>query len=361
MSRRSATLLTSTLLLTLLFCVAVLLPVPYSEMSPGPTVDTLGKNAGKPVLQITGHRTYATSGHLNMVTVRVTEADYRMNLIEAVSGWLAHDDSVVPHDTLYPQGQTSQEADQENAEEFTHSQDSAKAAALKTLGLPVRTSVVVGSVLKDSPAQGKLHAGDVIKAVDGHAVGKPADVAKFVTKHRPGQTVVFTVIPAKGSGSDDPSVPAGGATRQIAIRTAKASDGRAIVGISAEEANSFPFSIKIQLADVGGPSAGMMFSLGLIDELTPGDLTGGKFVAGTGTIDDNGDVGEIGGIALKTIAARDAGAQYFLTPAANCGEASKDTPAGLRLVKVKTLKDALHALSQIRAGKTADLARCPAS
>ncbi|MDI5970394.1 PDZ domain-containing protein [Streptomyces sp. SL13] len=359
MSRRSATLLTSTLLLIVLFCVAVLLPVPYAEMSPGPTVNTLGKNDGQPVLQISGHRTYPTAGHLNMVTVRVTGADYRMNLIEAVSGWLAHDDSVVPHDTLYPQGQTSQQADQENAEEFTESQDSAKVAALEALKLPVQSRVVVGSVVKGSPAQGKLHAGDVIKAVDGGAVKAPTDVAKLVTKHKAGQTVVFTVVPAKGSGDTD-TVASGNVTRNIAIRTAKASDGRAIVGIQAEEAHSFPFTIKIQLADVGGPSAGMMFSLGLIDKLTPGDLTGGKFVAGTGTIDDNGAVGPIGGISLKVIAAREAGAQYFLTPSDNCAEASKDTPAGLRLVKVKTLKDSLNALSDIRSGKTADLPRCPA-
>ncbi len=359
MSRRSATLLTSTLLLIVLVCVAVLLPVPYAEMSPGPTVNTLGRNAGQPVLQISGHRTYPTSGHLNMVTVRVTGADYRMNLIEAVAGWIAHDDSVVPHDTLYPKGQTSQQADQENAEEFTQSQDSAKVAALRSLHLPVASRVVVGTVLKNSPSQGRLHAGDVIKDVDGNRVSGPADVAKYVTKHKPGQDVVFTVVPGKGSGGDA-GVPSGGATKKVTIRTAKASDGRAIVGIQAEEAHSFPFPVKIQLADVGGPSAGMMFSLGLIDKLTPGDLTGGRFVAGTGTIDDNGTVGPIGGISLKTIAARDAGAQYFLTPSSNCAEASKDTPGGLRLVKVDTLKGALAALTLIRSGKTAQLPRCPA-
>jgi Lon-like protease len=217
--------------------------------------------------------------------------------------------------------------------------------------------VVVGSVLKGAPAQGKLHAGDVIKAVDGHPVSQSADVAKLVTKHKPGQDVVFTVIPAKG-GATTSTVATGTATRSVTIRTEKASDGRAIVGIDAEEAHSFPFKINIQLADVGGPSAGLMFTLGLIDKLTPGDLTGGEFVAGTGTMDDNGSVGPIGGIALKIIAARDAGARYFLTPKANCGEAAHDTPAGLRLVKVNTLKDALAALNDIRSGKTAELPRC---
>ncbi len=209
MPRRTVTMLTSTLLLIALLCVGVLIPVPYSEMSPGPTVNTLSDNDGRPVLQISGHATYPTTGHLNMTTVRVTGSDYTMNLIEAVSGWLSHNDSVVPHDTLYPKGQTAQQVDQENAEEFSQSQDSAKVAALKELHLPVGSSVVVGSVVKGSPSEGKLHAGDVIKNVDGSRVTEPGDVAKLVTKHKPGQDVVFTVVPAKSSGKAGAATSAG--------------------------------------------------------------------------------------------------------------------------------------------------------
>lgn len=181
-------MLASTLILIALLCAGVLIPVPYSEMSPGPTVNTLGKVGGEPVLQISGHRTYKTSGNLNMTTVRVTGADYNMNLVEAVYGWLAHDSVVVPHDTLYPGGKTEEQSTQENAEEFSQSQESAKVAALTELGIPVTSRVVVSTVIKDSPAQGKLHAGDVIKAVDGTAVKHPEDVAKLVTKHKPGRT-----------------------------------------------------------------------------------------------------------------------------------------------------------------------------
>ncbi len=340
-------MLTSTLLLIALLCVGVLMPVPYSEMSPGPTVNTLAEHDGEPVLQISGHRTYPTSGHLNMTTVRVTGADYNMNLIEAISGWLSPDNTVVPHDTLYPKGQSAQQVDQQNAEEFTQSQDSAKVAALGELHIPVPSRVVVGSVIAHGAAEGVLHAGDTIKAVDGSAVQQPGDVAKLVTKHHPGQDVVFTVLPAKG-----------GSARQITIKTRKADDGRAIVGIQAAEAHTFPFPIDIKLADVGGPSAGLMFSLGLIDKLTPTDLTGGKFIAGTGTIDDNGKVGPIGGITLKIIAARNAGARYFLTPKDNCAAAAKDTPSGLRLIKVGSLDDALKALTDLRAGRTNTLPSC---
>lgn len=354
-------MLASTLMLIALLCAGVLINVPYSEMSPGPTVNTLGDHDGEPVLQISGHRIYATSGHLNMTTVRVTSADYKMNLVEAVYGWLSHDNKVVPHDTLYPDGKTEQQSTQENAEEFSQSQESAKVAALKELGVPVRSWVIVSTVLKGSPAEGKLHAGDVIKAVDGTVVKQPADVATLVTKHKPGQDVVFTVVPAKEQAAAEKANKTATKTEKVTVTTTTSDDTgekRAIVGISAGTDHTFPFSIDIKLADVGGPSAGLMFSLGIYDKLTPGSLTGGKFVAGTGTIDDAGTVGPIGGISMKTIGARSKGAQYFLTPADNCAEAAKDTPSGLTLVKVKTIDDALGALKDIRSGDTGALPKC---
>ncbi|QTI47714.1 putative protein YlbL [Streptomyces nojiriensis] len=352
-------MLASTLVLFALLCAGVFIKVPYSEMSPGPTVNTLGDSHGAPVLNIAGRKTYPTSGHLNMTTVRVTGADYDMSLVEAVYGWLAGDNIVVPHENLYPNGKTEAESTQENAEEFSQSQQSAKVAALKQLGIPVTARVIVSTVVKDSPAEGRLHAGDVIKAVDGTAVTAPEDVAKLVTKHKPGEPVEFTIVPAKEAteaakaGNNDP------ATSKLTITAGKAEgDGHAIVGIRAGTDHTFPFTIDIKLADVGGPSAGLMFALGIVDKLTPEDLTGGKFVAGTGTIDDAGKVGPIGGIQMKTIGARKAGAEYFLTPAENCASAASHTPDGLTLVKVSTIDDATKALEKISKGDTAGLPRC---
>lgn len=354
-------MLASTLILIALLCAGVLIKVPYSEMSPGPTVNTLGKVGGEPVLQISGHKTYPTSGNLNMTTVRVTGADYNMNLVEAVYGWLAHDSVVVPHDTLYPDGKTEQESTQENAEEFSQSQESAKVAALTELDIPVASRVVVSTVVKGSPAQGKLHAGDVIKQVDGTPVKQPEDVAKLVTRHDPGQQVTFTIIPARTAQAAEKAGKEPEGSRKIVITTAKApKENRAIVGIQAGTDHTFPFPIDIKLADVGGPSAGLMFSLGIIDKLTPGKLTGGKFIAGTGTIDDKGKVGPIGGINMKLVGARNAGARYFLTPDENCRAAASDTPSGLTLVKVKTIDDAKKSLEKIRAGDTAGLPSCSA-
>ncbi|MGV9841135.1 YlbL family protein [Streptomyces fungicidicus] len=364
MPRRTATMLASTLMLIALLCAGVFIPVPYSEMSPGPTVNTLGDHDGEPVLQIAGRKTYPTDGHLNMTTVRVTSADYRMNLVEAVYGWLAHDNKVVPHETLYPDGKTEEQSTQENAEEFSQSQESAKVAALKELDVPVKSWVIVSTVVKGSPAEGRLHAGDVIKAVDGKTVKEPADVAELVTQHKPGEDVVFTIVPAKEQAAAEKENRTATNTEKITITTTASDDGgeeRAIVGISAGTDHTFPFTIDIKLADVGGPSAGLMFALGIYDKLTPGSLTGGKFVAGTGTIDDDGKVGPIGGIEMKTVGARSKGARYFLTPADNCASAAKDTPEGLTLVKVGTIHDALGALEDIRSGDTADLPRCTTS
>lgn len=354
-------MLASTLVLIALLCAGVLIKVPYSEMSPGPTVNTLGEVGGEPVLQISGHKTYPTSGNLNMTTVRVTGADYSMNLVESVYGWLAHDSVVVPHDTLYPDGKTEQQSTQENAEEFNQSQESAKVAALNELKIPVTSRVVVSTVVKDSPAQGKLHAYDVIKQVDGTPVEQPEDVAKLVTRRDPGQKVTFTVVPAKTAEAAEKAGKEPEGSRKIVITTVKApKEDRAIVGIQAGTDHTFPFRIDIKLADVGGPSAGLMFSLGIIDKLTPGKLTGGKFIAGTGTIDDKGKVGPIGGINMKLVGARDAGARYFLTPDENCKAAASDTPSGLTLVRVKTIDDAKKSLEKIKAGDTAGLPSCSA-
>ncbi|QLE73859.1 PDZ domain-containing protein [Streptomyces rectiverticillatus] len=361
MPRRTATMLASLLMLIALLCAGVLIPVPYSEMSPGPTVNTLGEHDGEPVLQISGHQTYPTSGNLNMTTVRVTGSRYRMNLVEAVYGWVAHDNLVVPHSTLYPDDKTPDELNQETAEEFSQSQESAKVAALKQLDIPVGTRTVVASVVKNSPAEGRLHAGDVIKAVDGTEIKQPGDVAKLVTKHQPGQKVTFRIVPAKEAAAAEKEKRQPSVEQDVALTTGKAPDDkRALVGIQAGTDHTFPFTINIKLADVGGPSAGLMFALGIVDKLTPGDLTGGKFIAGTGTIDEDGKVGPIGGVEMKTVGARAKGARYFLTPKDNCAAAAKDKPSGLTLVKVDTIGDAVGALEKIRKGDSAGLPLCSA-
>lgn len=335
----------------LLTVSAFLIPTPYAEMSPGPTYDTLGSYSTasgqppKPVIAISGTDTFKHDGggQLRMVTVEVSRADYRPNSVEVLSGWLSDDKIVVPRTVIYPEGQTAEEATQQNTVMFDDSEDQAITAALAAKGIkPTKSEAVVDSVTPGSPADGKLQAKDVIDAVDGTPLAKPDDVRTLIQKHKPGETVVFTVT-------------RDGKQQQVSIVTTQSHDtspARTVVGFLPGTQNGFPFAVKIQLDNVGGPSAGMMFALGIIDELSPQDITGGKKIAGTGTIDADGKVGAIGGVQMKTLAAKRDGASVFLTPAENCADAAKNAPSGLELVKVTTLQSALDALATLRAGGT---------
>jgi PDZ domain-containing protein len=349
--RRAVTLAVSGTLLAGFAAGALFQPVPYAELTPGPTFNVLGTQdgtaSGTPLITITGTKTYPTTGQLRMVTVGVSEESYQMPLGEAIAGWLSSDQAIVPKETIYPAGQTQQQSDAQNTQEMTDSQDSAVTAALAALNIkPTGSEVVIASVTDGGPSAGKLQAGDVIDAVDGTAVGTGGqsgmnEVTSAIQKLNPGAQVTFEV-------SRD--------GKKQAITTGSENNaGKAEVGISIESENVFPFTVSIQLNNVGGPSAGMMFALGIIDKITDTNLTGGRVVAGTGTIDADGNVGAIGGIQMKTIGARDAGATVFLAPASNCAEAKANQPAGLELVKVNTLKDAINALADIRAGKTPPL------
>lgn len=348
--RRAVTLAVSGTLLAGFAAGALLQSVPYAELSPGPTFNVLGTQDGAangtPLITITGTKTYPTTGQLRMVTVGVSEESYEMPLGEAIAGWLNSDEAIVPKETIYPPGQTQQQSDAENTQEMTDSQDSAITAALAALDIkPTGSEVVVASVTDGGPASGKLQAGDVINSVNGTAVSGGDSgmnqVTTIIQKVTPGTQVTFGIT---RDGK-----------KQTVTTPTQSSGGKAAVGISIESENVFPFTVDIQLNNVGGPSAGMMFALGIIDKLTDTNLTGGRVVAGTGTIDSNGNVGAIGGIQMKTIGAREAGATVFLAPSGNCAEAKANEPAGLELVKVNTLKDALNALTDIREGKTPPL------
>jgi PDZ domain-containing protein len=349
--RRAVTLAVSGTLLAGFAAGALFQPVPYAELTPGPTFNVLGTQDGTangtPLITITGTKTYPTTGQLRMVTVGVSEESYQMPLGEAIAGWLSSDQAIVPKETIYPAGQTQQQSDAQNTQEMTDSQDSAVTAALAALNIkPTGSEVVIASVTDGGPAAGKLEPGDVIDAVNGTMINTGGqtgmnEVTTAIQKVTPGAQVTFQI-------SRD-------GKKQNITTGSENNAGKAEVGISIESENVFPFTVSIQLNNVGGPSAGMMFALGIIDKLTDTNLTGGRVVAGTGTIDASGNVGAIGGIQMKTIGARDAGATVFLAPADNCAEAKANQPAGLELVKVSTLNDALTALTDIREGKTPPL------
>lgn len=334
MSRRTLSLLLSTVLAMGLLLGALIAKVPYVALGPGPTFNTLGSSDGTPVIDIAGHPSYPDDGHLDLTTVGVRSS---LSLGEALVGWLSRDQAVVPRELVFPPGQSNAQVDAQNALEMTQSQDSATTAALGELGIPV--SVSVADVGAGSPAAGRLQKGDVLVSVDGTAVTDPTQLRTLVSDRAVGATVRVGYRRA-------------GRTATATLPTVASGDSppRSIIGIGTSV--SYPFTVKIALKDVGGPSAGLMFALGIIDKLEPGSLTGGRYVAGTGEITPEGDVQPIGGIQQKLRGARGKGATIFFVPSANCADAAGSRPGGLELVKVSTLDQAVKALAVIRAGGT---------
>ncbi len=338
MSRRTVTLLVAGIGVVAAALAAALLPVPYVILSPGPTLNTLGQTAGHPLITISGHRTYPTNGHLNLVTVSfVGGPGDGFNVFTALRAWLTPSDAVVPEQELFPTGQSEQQVVQQDTEQMANSQETAQAAALCTLGIHFTTVDTVTQTAKGMPAAKVLRAGDVITAVDGTPVSCTHDTGTLIRGHHAGSPVTLTIVRHHQ-------------TQQVTVNTVNVG-GHAVIGVLVSENYRFPFPIKFSVGNIGGPSAGMMFALGIVDKLTPGGLTGGKFIAGTGEIAANGAVSPIGGIQQKMAGARAAGATIFLTPAANCADTKGAVPAGLRLAKVSTLRQALNDLAAIRAGR----------
>ncbi len=338
MSRRSLTLVLASAGTIAALAIGVFVPVPYVILGPGPTLNTLGESGGKPLIRITGHATYPTSGHLNMVTVSYEGGPGdNLNIFTALVAWLNSRDAVVPSSELFPPGQTAQQSQQQDTVEMTDSQQTATAAALTQLHIPYGTEVVVVQAEQGDPAYGVLKSGDVITAVDGKPVTSETGMQQLIYAHPAGSTLTVTIV-------------RNGKTRQVKVGT-KEVGGHPVMGVEITGQYKFPFNVNISVGDIGGPSAGMMFALGIIDKLTGLNLTGGRFIAGTGEITASGQVEAIGGIQQKMVGARDAGATIFLTPASNCSDTTGAVPAGLRLVKVSTLSQAVTYLEDIKAGK----------
>ncbi|MGN7199111.1 YlbL family protein [Arthrobacter sp. SAFR-044] len=314
------------------------LPVPYVIESPGPTYNTLGESQGHPVINVSGHETYPAAGSLDLTTVYVDGGPTgSVSILNAFSAWLDNSKAVYPVELIYPTGTTREEAQEQSAVAMATSQENAVASALNELKIPFGEQLQAAGLSKDSASAGKIQQGDILKSINGKditslsviqdelAAGKGAPAA--LTVERAGQPVALEVTP-KDNGQ-----------------------GRFILGVMLKYLFSFPFQVQISLDKVGGPSAGLMFSLGIIDTVTPGDLTGGKHIAGTGTISPDGAVGPIGGIGQKMQGARSSGASLFLAPAGNCDEVAGHIPDGLQVVRVENLTEARHAVELAGSGQ----------
>ncbi|MGY1550921.1 YlbL family protein [Microbacterium sp. A588] len=325
--------------------VLTFLPTPYVIQRPGPVYDTLGTATSSdgeqvPLIAIDGAETFETSGSLNLTTIEVVGNRERTpSWFELALAWMDSSRAVVPIDAIFPEGLTSEQRNENNALMMVDSQHEATAAALHHLGYDTGAAVQIYSVIEESPSEGLLLEDDVITALDGAQI-QDAEELRAGIQEAKGNPVQLTVL-------------RDGAQKQVEITPELGTSNGVdtwLVGIQLMTTYDFPFDVTIQLDNVGGSSAGLMFALGIIDELTSGEMTGGQDIAGTGTIDAAGQVGPIGGIRQKLYGARDAGADYFLAPESNCAEVVGHVPDGLQVIRTSTLEESVSAVEVIAAG-----------
>ena len=323
--------------------VNTFLPTSYVIQRPGPVYNTLGSAASAdgvevPLISVEGAETFPTEGALDLLTVQVVGNRERTpSWFELATAWFDPSRAVVPIDTVFPDGQSDEERNTQSAALMVDSQQEATAAALTELGEDVGARIAVHSIIEGSAAEGLLEDGDIVIAADGEPIDDVEELREIVADsdgepvemliERDGEEQTVSVTPKETEVDGEKML---------------------LLGVNLMAEYDFPFDVTIQLNNVGGPSAGMMFALGIIDTLTPGELNGGEQFAGTGTITGSGDVGPIGGIRQKLWGAKDAGAEWFLAPEANCDEVVGHVPDGLRVFSVETLDDALAVLDAVR-------------
>ncbi|MCB0931385.1 MAG: PDZ domain-containing protein [Mycobacterium sp.] len=334
MNRRILTLVVALVPIVVFGVLAAAVRVPYVALGPGPTFDTLGEVDGKEVVAIEGTATKPTSGHLNMTTVSQVDG---ITLGQAIALWASGSNQLLPRDLVFPPEKSREDIEKTQAADFHSSEDNAKFAALNYLQYP--KAVTVEKVNDPGPSVSKLEVGDAIDAVDGVKVAAVEQFSKLLKSTKPDQEIVV----------DFRRKNAAPGTARIKLGKNEDRD-YGYLGIAVLDAPWVPFTIDFNLANIGGPSAGMIFSLAVIDKLTTGDLNGGKFIAGTGSIGADGRVGPIGGITHKMASAQEAGAEVFLVPADNCDEARTVHGDTMQLVKVETLPQAVDALKALSSG-----------
>lgn len=336
LTRRGRTLVIGIIVSLGLVLSASTIPMPFVGLGPGSTFNVLATSNGHDIISFTGDdipaaTTAASSGSLDMVTIKVID---RIPLVEAMAMWLSGSYEMAPRADYYPPDRTKEEVTEANYALFQDSQSAAEIAALHYLDYP--TVVYVGTIEKGSPSWEILHPQDQITAIDDQPITDYPSLAAVMSQTQPGQHVQVTVL-REGVTTD----------KSVTLQAQPEIGPQGFLGVGVVQRPIASFEVDISLEDIGGPSAGLMFTLGIIDRLTTGDLTGGKHIAGTGTINPEGLVGAIGGVRFKAAAAAEAGADYLLVPQDNCAEALINPPSDLVIVGVRTIAEAVTALDAI--------------
>ncbi|RYV50473.1 PDZ domain-containing protein [Pengzhenrongella frigida] len=331
-----------------LLAALVFVPVPYAVGGPGPTRNTLGEQDGTPLIEISDAPTFESTGELRLTTVSYSGGPgYPVTLPTVLDAWISGSKVVSPVENVFPSDRSQDEIDEENAAEMVSSQENATVAALEELGYAVPAKLVVAGTVDGTGAVGVVQEGDVLVALEGAPVETYTELVEALGEIAPGQNVSL-------------GIERDGAPLDVEIVTGERETGGSQLGVFIDPAFELPVDVKIQIEDIGGPSAGTMFALGIIDKLTPQDEVNGQIIAGTGTMDVDGTVGPIGGIRQKLVGARRDDATWFLAPADNCDEVVGHVPAGLHVARVATLAEARAAIEAIGAGDGESLATCTA-
>lgn len=300
--------------------LAITVYLPWYAVGPGPA------RAVQPLIRFEDRTRYESQGSFVMTSVRYT----RLTGFDMLLAWLDPDRAVVARSVLYPDGENAQVQHERSISQMDSSKLDASAVVLRTLeGYPKDhgDGVLVESVVSGCAADGELFPGDRILSIDGEPVDGYRDASRAIEAAPSGSTLTFDL-----SVDGDPE------TVDL-VREPCGDSEDPLVGV--RMINSFPFDVSISSGDIGGPSAGLMWALGLYDLLTTGDLTDGRTIAGTGQIALDGTVIPIAGIEGKLSAAADAGASVFLVPQGNMNAARASGGHGLELVPVATFDDAL--------------------
>lgn len=321
-------------------------PAPYVIDKAGPTYDTLGpieiEDTSLEMILISGADTYESSGELLMTTVtRLGNPEALPGWLDVVQGWVDPSRSVIPVDVAFPPGTTLEETRQAAELDMSNSQQDAVAAALDYVGIRFGSSLVVSQALEGGPSEGVLVPGDVVRAANGAEVDSVSALRQLISESGTTRPVNISVI------RDERLMDI-----EIIPRMTDGPDRVPMIGILLARSYDFPIEVEIALENVGGPSAGLMFTLGIVEKLTENEITHGQIVAGTGTINAQGDVGPVGGIRHKMLGAKEDGAVWFLAPEGNCPDLVRFIPDGLRVVPVSSVDEAVDALEKLGSGES---------
>ena len=344
-SRRANVMAATGLTGSLLLAVLTVAPAQYAIEGPGPTFDTLSTADDVRLVQIEGATTYTSTGELRLTTVSVSDASSKRFTVGAViQGFFSPARTVLPVEAVLGSPEDQEEEQERSELQWITSQEAATVSALEALGDEVPATITVVEVLDESNAAGVLLVGDVLASGDGEEFVSYTDLSDYVSVREPGDTVTMTVM-------------RDGEEQTVSFDLIDY-EGQPRMGITVDPQFDPSIDVTVAIDRVGGPSAGLMFALAIMDQLTAEDELAGAQVAGTGVIDVDGQVYPIGGIAHKMYGARSAGAEHFLAPVENCSQVIGHIPDGLDVYAVDTLEDAYAAIVAIGEEDTSDLPRC---